>query len=601
MNASCKIDYNSVSKGIKNSVKKTLIASKLFTIDDDVVTSLLDSDNQGIIDNINTSFGENIVSHYKGNVFVINDPSATLAQKYIDHFSNQFVPKAIVPPKPKFEKGQFQGMPEFNKLPYKSDKPTMTYAGIGSRETPPDILQVMKSLAEELENLGYTVNTGDAGGADKAFRDNAKKKNVFNPKQATTRTLAIAQEIHPAWDRLNDGGKKLQARNTYQIFGNKLDTPVDFVIAWTQDGLEDYNMRTIKSGGTGQAIDMASRKDIPVINLANPDWRERLDEILNKVAPSLNLSNKTVVDNNMSWGELKNLPVFSRLGINVTRKQDTHEHFGNPFIGSVRQGRKDVIDNIIVFGTVKKAAKAYKDWIEGKKHQKINPEQREWIIGQLESGNLKGKTLLYYKPGKVQQLDGTFITDYESHADVLADIINNYESNIPKTGGRTELWKGFWTREQVAEQQDKVFLFGDNTDDRLNTHHIPSATQAVIRGLPNAIGIDTKKDRGREASSYFSDEDFDQFKQQVDEAIQKAKDSGKNIVIPGDGIGTGKAMLKEKAPKLFEYLQKQLNKLGEEEKLDTLYSQYKGTLSMEAFNGLSEEEQQTIIDQQNNC
>ena len=235
-----------------------------------------------------------------------------------------------------------------------------------------------------------------------------------------------------------------------------------------------------------------------------------------------------------------------------------------------------------------------------------------------------------------------------------------------------EEFKGFWNRQQVASQSDKVFLFGDNTHDRTVTNYVPSSTQAVIRGLPNAIGIDTKKDRGTNEgklfnqtdkelkkgsvvsyngekylfwnqnesgkaqlikidgtkfsgtpnidklsilgsyktvvynnteyivtdnnniysgatgnlvytgkdnssitqknkiietakeglkSSYFTDADFPQFKQQVDEAIQKAKDSGKTIVIPADGIGTGKAMLKEKAPKLFEYLQEQLNTL----------------------------------------
>ena len=37
----------------------------------------------------------------------------------------------------------------------------------------------------------------------------------------------------------------------------------------------------MKSGGTGQAIDMASRKNIPVINLANPNWKTKLDSVLN--------------------------------------------------------------------------------------------------------------------------------------------------------------------------------------------------------------------------------------------------------------------------------------------------------------------------------
>lgn len=123
------------------------------------------------------------------------------------------------------------------------------------------------------------------------------------------------------------------------------------------------------------------------------------------------------------------------------------------------------------------------------------------------------------------------------------------------------IWNGYWTREQVAQQQDKVFLFGDNTNDRVSTHYVPSSTQAVIRGLPNAIGIDTKKNRGTSAQSYFTNADFNQFKAQVDSAIDQARATGRTIVIPADGIGTGKAMLKEKAPKCFEYLQNELQKL----------------------------------------
>ena len=148
----------------------------------------------------------------------------------------------------------------------------------------------------------------------------------------------------------------------------------------------------------------------------------------------------------------------------------------------------------------------------------------------------------------------------------LGSELNNFikELRSPKVvSKRVEVFSGNWTRQDVANQTSKVFLFGDNTNDRVNTHHVPTMTQAVIRGLNNAIGIDTKKNRGTSEDSYFTDEDFDTFKTQVDEAIQKAIDSGKTIVIPEGGIGTGKAHLKEKAPKLFSYLQDKLNALRE--------------------------------------
>jgi hypothetical protein len=163
--------------------------------------------------------------------------------------------------------------------------------------------------------------------------------------------------------------------------------------------------------------------------------------------------------------------------------------------------------------------------------------------------------------GLWQEKNNKSIEDIPSGSE-LNDFIKELRS--PKVvSKRVEVFSGNWTRQDVANQTSKVFLFGDNTNDRVNTHYVPTMTQAVIRGLNNAIGIDTKKNRGTSEDSYFTDEDFDTFKSQVDEAIQKAIDSGKTIVIPEGGIGTGKAQLKERAPKLFSYLQDKLNALRE--------------------------------------
>lgn len=185
--------------------------------------------------------------------------------------------------------------------------------------------------------------------------------------------------------------------------------------------------------------------------------------------------------------------------------------------------------------------------------------------------NLAPRKFKYESTDGITREYGSVEHAYQSNKNGKFDK-NTYDAYVSKGGygvkispklkiQKVEEFEGFWTREQVAKQTDKIFLFGDNTDDRLNTKYIPSSTQAVIRGLPNAIGIDTKKDRGISTSSYLTNEDFDWFKNHVNSQIQKAKDSGKTIVIPADGIGTGKAMLKEKAPKLFEYLEQQLNSL----------------------------------------
>lgn len=171
-------------------------------------------------------------------------------------------------------------MNNFNKLPYKI-LVSKTYAGIGSRETPFSVLEQMTEVAQRLERRGYTLRTGDASGADQAFREAVENKEVFIAKDATEFTLDVAREIHPAPQVLKPYVLKLQARNCFQVFGKDLNDPVDFVLCWTPDGMESHLKRTRKSGGTGQAIDMASRKGIPVINMKNKGWEDKLEEIIN--------------------------------------------------------------------------------------------------------------------------------------------------------------------------------------------------------------------------------------------------------------------------------------------------------------------------------
>jgi hypothetical protein len=171
-------------------------------------------------------------------------------------------------------------MESFNKLPFKLKK-NFFYAGIGNRKTPLKEIEEMKRIAKRLEKRGYTLRTGDATGADQAFRDAVEIKEVFSAKDATPYTIDVAREIHPAPDSLSPYVLKLQARNCFQIFGINLDDPIDFVICWTPDGMEHHDKRTRRSGGTGQAIDMASRKNIPIINLKNKGWEKKLDQLVN--------------------------------------------------------------------------------------------------------------------------------------------------------------------------------------------------------------------------------------------------------------------------------------------------------------------------------
>jgi predicted NAD-dependent protein-ADP-ribosyltransferase YbiA (DUF1768 family)/plasmid maintenance system antidote protein VapI len=106
----------------------------------------------------------------------------------------------------------------------------------------------------------------------------------------------------------------------------------------------------------------------------------------------------------------------------------------------------------------------------------------------------------------------------------------------------------FWTRKDVSENPNAIFIFGDNL---LKSG---KGGQAIIRGLINAFGIPTKRKPARTIDSYFSDDTFEQNKKDINEAFLEIPE-GKDIILSQDGLGTGLAELEKRAPKTFKYLQ----------------------------------------------
>ncbi|GIK44892.1 MAG: hypothetical protein BroJett012_07950 [Betaproteobacteria bacterium] len=169
--------------------------------------------------------------------------------------------------------------------------PSRCYAGIGSRETPKAILATMRKIAIRLGEMGYTLRSGGADGADTAFEEAAKSKEIFLPWPdfngrksvfgvPSDGALEVASTLHPGWAKLGNSVKALHGRNSHQVLGEDLDSPSDFVVCWTRDGAETEAQRSEKTGGTGQAIALADRWGIPVFNLANKDALDRLGRFL---------------------------------------------------------------------------------------------------------------------------------------------------------------------------------------------------------------------------------------------------------------------------------------------------------------------------------
>lgn len=179
------------------------------------------------------------------------------------------------------------------------------YTGIGSRETPKDILKLMEDIAFKLAQKGYILRSGAAGGADTAFEIGTKAYDAETSDGFNCPTLAqlyipwasfasydeyykdwykvldrmskkaeayqLASETHPAWDKCSKGAKALHARNTFQILGPSLNNPSIFLICWAK--IDKHG--NIK-GGTATAWNLAKAHGVPCFNLYNEEDKQRL-------------------------------------------------------------------------------------------------------------------------------------------------------------------------------------------------------------------------------------------------------------------------------------------------------------------------------------
>jgi hypothetical protein len=167
-----------------------------------------------------------------------------------------------------------------------------SYVGIGSRETPPDVLALMQALAGKLAREGWLLRTGLSPGADQAFyrgallsgadielylpwpgfqadaRPDVEGAAVRELSGASAAACELGRRFHPDWEGLALPERQLLARDAHEVLGADLETPAELVVCWTADGSLDG--QDLYEDGTGQALRIAHRHGIPVLNLARP-------------------------------------------------------------------------------------------------------------------------------------------------------------------------------------------------------------------------------------------------------------------------------------------------------------------------------------------
>ena len=174
---------------------------------------------------------------------------------------------------------------------------TKFFTGVGSRETPKEILDLMREYSKVMALLGWPFRSGGADGADAAFYDgwcDASEEaeipcgeiylpwdgfNDFMPsdpccilvtdKRIIQKAQEILQTVHPAYNKLTRGPLALHTRNVYQVLGADLKTPSKGLIAYAK--LDKHGEPT---GGTRTAIKIAEKYGVKVRNLVKDEDRK---------------------------------------------------------------------------------------------------------------------------------------------------------------------------------------------------------------------------------------------------------------------------------------------------------------------------------------
>ena len=171
--------------------------------------------------------------------------------------------------------------------------------------------------------------------------------------------------------------------------------------------------------------------------------KKGIKDKLNKVANNI-FKGPTV-----TFHPLKNIANLEKegKGINVMRKRNTNEHYGNPFTHLKTKTAAEV-----QVKDLDEAVQSYRDWLLNKKHQDVQPEQRKWIQDQISQGKLNGQTLLYYSSGNKKK----------NHANVLRDVVNRRQEiqSKPKVFKDSiedvKLEKGAFTQDSSFEKLDSL-------------------------------------------------------------------------------------------------------------------------------------------------
>lgn len=337
--------------------------------------------------------------------------------------------------------------------------------------------------------------------------------------------------------------------------------------------------------------------------LGEPSHATALDYLINKY--NWNTTNKTIniysTDNN-GFNELSNMLV-GPVEFNGF-KYKTIEHLYQ-WKKANFAGDQETANKIFYAKTGFEAQKLSKkiQGLDSAEWDKISSQELEEAMRLAYEQNPKAKELLLSTGNNILTHKGPFnMGKWETEFPrILMEIRDSFKNETKRSEEKNSKFlrtKSIITRDMVIGTPNILYIFGDNV---MRAGFGGQAKE--MRGEPNAYGIATKMAPSSEERAFFTDDMLDYNKEIILKDIQNIKDAwntGKytNITLPP--IGEGLADLKNKAPKTWEFLQEELNKLEnfvikdpastiKGETIDNEFKYYGATYSIKVIDGVAKD------------
>lgn len=165
------------------------------------------------------------------------------------------------------------------------------YTGIGSRKAPLPILRRAQELGKELALKGFIGRSGKAEGMDEAFMRGFGEAGVSSfvnylpypsfresllappgcvdvssyPDHIWKEAIMVARGVYgKGWFEITPGARDLHTRNVFQVLGDDLKTPSEFILYWAEP-----EGRNAVKGGTNTAFQVAKAYRITTFKVSS--------------------------------------------------------------------------------------------------------------------------------------------------------------------------------------------------------------------------------------------------------------------------------------------------------------------------------------------